>query len=378
MIDLILTEEQKMFRETVRKFGETEVKPIIEELEAEEEFPWPIIKKLGQIGVLGVTIPTEYGGIGGGTVDIVIVMEEGGRASIPIPLTHLGSCRDISQFGNEEQKRRYLPPLATGEMICAFAQTEPGAGSDAVAMKTLAVLEGDHYLLNGAKCFITNAEVAGLFVLVAKTSKEKGAAGISAFIIERNSPGLSIGKKENKMGLHLSPTCEVILENCKVPKGNLLIAEGDAFKKLMDSFNAERCGNAALCLGMAQSAFERALLYAQEREAFGQPIGRFQGIQWIIADMAVMLSAGRLLVYQAAYKMDRGLRAIKDVAMAKLFANEMSQKIINDAMQIHGGYGYMRDYQVERLYRDTRGLAFGGGTPQILRNRIAYEIFKGW
>lgn len=377
MIDLILTEEQKMFRETLRKFGETKVKPVIQELEAKGDFPWPIIKQLGQMGVLGVTIPPEYGGTGGGTVDLVIVMEEGGRTGIPVPLTHLGSCRDISHYGNEEQKRKYLPSLASGEVICAFAQTEPGAGSDAAAMKTSAVLDGDYYLLSGTKCFITNAAVAGLFVLVAKTSKEKGAAGISGFIVERNFPGLSIGKIENKMGLHLMPTCDVILENCKVPKANLFIAEGDAFKKLMDSFNAERCGNAALCLGMAQAAYERALVYAQQREAFGQPIARFQGIQWIVADMAVMLNASRLLLYQAAYRMDQGLRAVKEVAMAKLLANEISQKIINDAMQIHGGYGYMRDYEVERLYRDTRGLAFGGGTPQILRNRIAYEIFKG-
>jgi len=377
MIDSILTEEQKMFRRVLREFAEKEIKPRAQEYAIKKEFPWEIIKKLGKIGALGVTIPLEYGGTQAGVIGVVIVQEETARAGIRAPLTHMGACRNIAEFASHKLKQKYLPPLATGEKIAAYAQTEPWAGSDASAMRTTAELRGDYYYLNGTKCFITNGEVASTFVVLAKTDKSKKGEGISGFIVERDSPGFIIGKREKKMGAETQPTNEIIFENCQVPKENLFVPQGDGFKKMMNSFNGERCGNAAACVGMAQAAFEKALKYSQERETFGQPICKYQGIQWMLADMATQIYAGRLMVYDAAYKLDNGMRAVKESAMAKTYCNEMSQKVINMAMQIHGGYGYMEEYEVERIYRDVRSLAFGGGTPQILRNRVAYEILKG-
>jgi butyryl-CoA dehydrogenase len=243
-------------------------------------------------------------------------------------------------------------------------------------MRTTAVLEGDDYVLNGTKCFISNAEVADVFVVLAKTDPSQRKGGISVFVAEKDSPGLSIGKAEEKMGLDASPTNEVIFDNCIIPKDNLMVSEGEAFKLMMRSFNAERCGNSAACLGMAQRAFERTFAYAQQRETFDRPIIRFQGIQWMFADMATQLEAARLLIYNAAWKLDQKLPAAKEAAIAKCYSNEMAQRVINDAIQIHGGYGYMKEYEVERLWRDVRGLSFGGGTPQILRNRIAAELLR--
>ncbi|UCD57641.1 MAG: acyl-CoA dehydrogenase family protein [Candidatus Hydrogenedentota bacterium] len=376
MIETILTEEQKIFRQTLREFGKRDIEPHLKEYADKKGYPSELAGKLAGIGVMGLTIPEEYGGIGGGTVDVVICMEELCRAGGFAPLTHLGASRAISEYASEGLKRKYLPPLATGEKLGAYAQTEPGAGSDATAMRTTAVLEGDHYVVNGTKCFISNAEVADVFVVLAKTDPSQRKGGISVFIVERDSPGLSVGKAEDKMGLDASPTNEIVFDNCIVPKDNLMVAEGEAFKLMMRSFNAERCGNSAACLGMAERAFERAFAYAQQREAFDRPIIRFQGIQWMFADMATQIEAARLLIYNAAWRIDRKLPSAKEAAMAKCFSNEMAQRVINDAMQIHGGYGYMQEYEVERLWRDARGLAFGGGTPQILRNRIAAELIR--
>jgi alkylation response protein AidB-like acyl-CoA dehydrogenase len=377
MIEAILTEEQKMFRQTLRDFGEKEIKPRVQEYTDKKEFPWDIIRKLAKIGALGVTVPEEYGGTGAGAIGVVLVMEETAKAGIRAPLTHLGACRNISEFASHEQKSKYLPPLASGEKIAAYAQTEPWAGSDATAMRATADLRGDFYYLNGTKCFITNGEVASTFVVLAKTDKTKKGEGISGFIVERDFPGFVVGKREKKMGAETSPTNEIIFENCRVPRQNLFVSQGEGFKKMMGSFNGERCGNSAACLGLARAAFERALRYSQERETFGQPIAKHQGIQWMLADMAIQINAGRLMTYDAAYKLDHGIRAVKECAMAKAYCNEMSQRVINMAMQIHGGYGYMEDYEVERMYRDVRGLAFGGGTPQILRSRVAYELLRG-
>jgi len=377
MIENILTEEQKMFRQTLRDFGEKEIRPRVQEYVDKKEFPWEIVRKLAKLGALGVTIPVVYGGTEAGAMGVVLVMEETARAGMRAPLTHLGACRNISEFAHDGLKQKYLPPLASGEKIAAYAQTEPWAGSDATAMRTTAELKGDFYYLNGTKCFITNGEVASTFVVLAKTDKSKKAEGISAFIVERNFPGFVMGKREKKMGAEVSPTNEIIFENCQVPRENLFVSQGEGFKKMMGSFNGERCGNSGGCVGLAQAAFERALRYSQERETFGKPIGQHQGIQWMIADMAIQIHAGRLMTYDAAYKLDSGVRAVKECAMAKAYCNEMSQKVINMAMQIHGGYGYMEDYEVERMYRDVRGLAFGGGTPQILRSRVAYELSRG-
>jgi alkylation response protein AidB-like acyl-CoA dehydrogenase len=377
MIDALLTDEQKMFRQTLRDFGEKEIRPQVQAYREKKEFPWPIIRKMAELGALGVTIPIAYGGTEAGAMGVVIVLEEVNRAGMSAPLTHMGAARNISEFACHELKQKYLPPLASGEKIAAYAQTEPFAGSDAAAMRTTAELKGDDYYLNGTKCFITNGEVASTFVVLAKTDKNKRGEGISGFIVEREFPGFSIGKREKKMGADMSPTNELIFENCRVPRENLFVSQGEGFKKMMGSFNGERCGNSAACVGLAQAAFERALRYSQERETFGKPIAQHQGIQWMLADMAIQIRAGRLMVYDAAYKLDHGIRAVKECAMTKAYCNEMSQRVVNQAMQIHGGYGYMEDYEVERMYRDVRGLAFGGGTPQMLRSRIAYELNRG-
>jgi alkylation response protein AidB-like acyl-CoA dehydrogenase len=376
MIDAILTDEQKMFRQMLRDFGRREIEPQVAKFANKKEYPAELAAKLAEIGVMGITVPEAYGGTGGGTLDVVICMEELCRAGGFAPLTHLGASRSIAEYADEEIKKKYLPSLARGEKLGAYAQTEPGAGSDATAMRTTAVLEGDHYVLNGTKCFISNAEVADLFVVLAKTDPSQRKGGISVFVVERTAPGLTVGKAEDKMGLDASPTNEVVFDGCIVPKGNRMVEEGEAFKLMMQSFNAERCGNSAACLGMAQRAFDRAFRYAQQREAFDRPLARFQGIQWMFADMATQIEAARLLVYNAAWKLDRKLPAAKEAAMAKCYTNEMAQRVINDAIQIHGGYGYMKEYEVERLWRDVRGLAFGGGTPQILRNRIAAELLR--
>jgi len=378
MLDSILTEEQKLFRQTLREFGKREIEPRLKEYAAKKEYPLELGAKLAKIGVMGLTIPEAYGGMGGGTLEVVLCMEELCHAGGFAPLTHLGACRAISEYGGESIKQRYLPPLARGETLGAYAQTEPMAGSDATGMRTTAVLDGDHYVLNGSKCFISNAEVADIFVVLAKTDPSQRKGGISVFVVEKKTAGLGVGKAEDKMGLDASPTNEIVFDNCVVPKDNLMVHEGEAFKLMMQSFNSERCGNSAACLGMAQRAFDRAFAYAQQREAFERPIIRFQGIQWMFADMATQIEAARLLIYNAAWKIDHKLPAAKEAAMAKCFTNEMAQRVINDAVQIHGGYGYMKEYEVERLWRDARGLAFGGGTPQVLRNRIAAELLRSF
>jgi butyryl-CoA dehydrogenase len=377
MIDTILTDEQKIFRQTLREFGKREIEPRLKEYAGKKAYPSDLGAKLARIGVMGLTIPEAYGGAGGGTLEVVICMEELCHAGGFAPLTHLGACRAISEYADDKVRAKYLPSLAKGDTLGAYAQTEPNAGSDATAMRTTAVLDGDHYVLNGSKCFISNAEVADIFVVLAKTDASQRKGGISVFVVEKEFPGLTVGKAEEKMGLDASPTNEIVFDNCLVPKDNLMVHEGEAFKLMMQSFNAERCGNSAACLGLAQRAFDRAFAYAQQREAFDRAIIRFQGIQWMFADMATQIEAARLLVYNAAWRIDHKLTAAKEAAMAKCFSNEMAQRVINDAVQIHGGYGYMKEYEVERLWRDARGLAFGGGTPQVLRNRIAAELLRG-
>jgi alkylation response protein AidB-like acyl-CoA dehydrogenase len=343
-------------------------------------FPWEQIKLYNKIGLMGLLVPEEYGGMGGKTMELVIAMEELGRAGCFLPpLTHFGAQRCIVHFGTDEQKKKYLPPVAAGDVIAAYGQTEPMAGSDAAAMKTTAMLDGNEYVLNGRKCFITGAPVASTFVVLAKTDPTiaKKALGISAFIVEKGSTGFSTGKPEKKMGSHSVPTSDLIFENCRIPKDNLLVSQGDGFKRLMGSFNVERCGNTAICVGRAEFAFDKALQYSKERETFGKLISQHQGIQWMLAQMAVRIKRARLLLYDAAYKESHGVNVVKDAAMAKMNANEDMVQLISDAMQIFGGYGYMEDYKLEATYRDTRGLAFGGGTPQMLRSRIAAELLRG-
>jgi alkylation response protein AidB-like acyl-CoA dehydrogenase len=377
MIDSLLSEERKMFRETVRRFAETQIMPFVKTWEKQRKYPEEYYKKISEIGFMGLMVPEIYGGMGGSLVDVVILGEEIGRAGVSIPLTHISACcRAIASHGTEEQKSRYLPDMASGKKIGAYCQTEPNAGSDSANMTSFAEMKNGYYFLNGTKNFISNAAIASVFVVLAKTEKEKGSKGISVFIVDRDSPGVSVGKDEEKMGRHCSSMNDVIFEDVKVPVENLLVPAGKGFKEMMVEFNSERCGNSSLCIGMAQGAYERALQYSKDRVQFGRPIADFQGIRWTLAEMAIQIQAARLLVYDAAFKADQGKVIAKEAAMAKKFANEMSIWVVDKAIQLHGGYGYMAEYEVERYYRDVRGWSMGGGTTQICLNRIAYEILK--
>jgi alkylation response protein AidB-like acyl-CoA dehydrogenase len=377
MIESLLSEERKMFRDTVRRFAETQILPNVKTWEKQRRYPEEYYKKISEMGFMGLMVPEKYGGMGGSLIDVVILGEEMGRAGVSIPLTHISACcRAVAQHGNEQQKSRYLPDMASGKKIGAYCQTEPDAGSDSANMTSFAEMKNGTYLLNGRKNFISNAAIASLFVVLAKTEKEKGSKGISVFIVERDFPGVSVGKDEEKMGRHCSSMNDVIFEDVKVPLENLLVPAGKGFKEMMIEFNSERCGNSSLCIGMAQGAYERAVKYCQDRVQFGRPIGDFQGIRWTLAEMAIQIQAARLLVYDAAFKADEGKVIAKEAAMAKKFANEMSIWVADKAIQLHGGYGYMAEYEVERYYRDVRGWSMGGGTTQICLNRIAHEILK--
>ena len=372
-----LTEEQRMFRQVVRRWAKKEIAPNTREWAKAENFR-RYFNALAKEGYLGICVPEEYGGSGGSITDLVILGEELARAGKPIPLTHMSSpAVVIKTFASEDIKKKYLPDLALGEKVFCYAQTEAGAGSDVAAMKSTAVLDGDHYVLNGNKIFISNSAVGDVFIVLAKTDKSlPGTKGISVFIVERGYKGISFGKMEEKMGLNGSPTAEIIMEDCHVPVENMVLPHGDGFKKMINEFNGERIGNTSMCVGFAWGALEKAVEYSQQRVVSGQTLNKFQGLRWMFADMIMQLMAARFLMYNAAHKFTRGEHVAADAAMAKAYANEMSQKVTNDAMQILGGYGYMKDYEIERYYRDARGLAFGGGTTQILRNRIASEIFR--
>ena len=377
MIDMLLSEERKMFRQTARKFAETQIMPLVKLWEKQRKYPDEYYKKISEMGLMGLMVPEKYGGMGGALVDVVILGEEMGRVGVSIPLTHISACcRAIASHGTEEQKNRYLPDMASGKKIGSYCQTEPNAGSDSANMTSFAEMKNGYYLLNGGKNFISNAAIASLFIVLAKTEKGKGSKGISVFIVDRDCPGVSVGKDEEKMGRHCSSLNDVIFEDVKVPAENLLVPAGKGFKEMMIEFNSERCGNSSLCIGMAQGAYERALKYCQERVQFGRPIADFQGIRWTLAEMAIQLEAARLLVYNAAFKADQGKVIAKEAAMAKKFANEMSTWVVDKAIQLHGGYGYMSEYEVERFYRDVRGWSMGGGTTQICLNRIAQEILR--
>ena len=377
MIDTLLSEERKMFKESVRRFAETQVMPFVKTWEKQRRYPEEYYRKISEMGFMGLMVPEQYGGGGGTLVDVVILGEEMGRAGVSIPLTHISACcRAISLHGNEDQKQRYLPDMASGKKIGSYCQTEPNAGSDSGNMTSFAEMKNEYYLLNGTKNFISNADLASVFIVLAKTEKDKGSKGISVFIVDRDSSGVTVGKNEEKMGRHCSGMGDVIFQDVKVPAKNLLVSAGKGFKEMMVEFNSERCGNSSLCIGMAQGAYERALQYCKDRVQFGRPISDFQGIRWTLAEMAIQIQAARLLVYDAAFKADRGKVIAKEAAMAKKFANEMSIWVVDKAIQLHGGYGYMAEYEVERYYRDVRGWSMGGGTTQICLNRIAQEILK--
>ena len=379
-MDLKFTEEHEMMRKMVRDFAEKDVAPLAAELDEKGEVPFENIKTMGRLGLLGLTAPEEYGGCGADTISYVIAIEELSKAcaSTAIVMAVQNSLVNygLTKFGTEEQKQKYLTKLVTGEWIGAFALTEPGAGSDAAAQRTTAVRDGDFYVLNGTKHFITNGGFADVVIVFAMTDKSRGSRGISAFIVEKTFPGFSVGKEENKMGIRGTNTSELIFEDCRVPAENLLGKEGQGFKIAMIALDAGRIGVGAQAVGIAQAAFEAAVEYAKTREQFGGPISRLQAIQWMIADMATRIEAARLLVYNAALKKDSGERFTKEAAMAKLYASETAAFVVDRALQIHGGYGYMKEYPVERYYRDARITRLYEGTSEIQRLVIAHQVLR--
>jgi len=373
-----LTEEQRMIRRMVRDFAEKEIAPRAEEIDATDCFPDDLFRRMGELGILGLPFSEEYGGSGGNYTSLVIALEEVARVSGSMAITldaHTSlCCEPIYLFGTEEQKRKYLAPLACGEKIGAFGLTEPQAGSDAGATRTRAVRKGDEWVINGQKNFITNGSVADTVVITAKTDPEKGTRGISSFIVEKGTPGFQIGRDETKMGLKGSVTSELFFEDCHIPAENLLGKENEGFKQFLVTLDAGRIAISAMAVGLAQGAFEKATAYAKERVQFGQPIAQFQAVQWMIAEMATEIEAARLMVQRAAWLKEQGARFTKEAAMAKLFATEMSERACRKAIQIHGGYGYMREYAVERMYRDQRLCSIGEGTNEIQRLVIARQV----
>ena len=383
-MDLKLTEEQEMVRRMARDFAQREVAPIAAEMDEKGEVPFENIKKMGRLGLLGLTAPEEYGGGGADTVSYVVALEEIAKAcaSTAVVMAVQNSLVNyaLARFGTEEQKRKFLVPLAQGEKIGAYALTEPEAGSDAAAIKTRAVRDGDEYVINGTKHFITNGGFADIVILYATVDPSKGYRGITAFIVEKGTPGFSAGKEENKMGIRATNTCELIFQDCRVPVANRLGDEGQGFKIALSALDAGRIGIGAQAVGIAQAAYEAALEYAKTRVQFGQPIAQLQAIQWMLADMATRIEAARLLVYKAALAKDEaqktGARFSKEAAMAKLFASETAGFVTDCALQIHGGYGYMKDYPLERYYRDARITRIYEGTNEIQRLVIARSILR--
>jgi butyryl-CoA dehydrogenase len=379
-MNFTLTEEQQMLRKMVRDFAKNEVEPTAAERDEEERFDREIFDKMAELGLTGIPWPEEYGGIGSDFVSYVIAVEELSRvcASTGVTLSaHISLASwPIYKFGNEEQKKKYLSQLASGEKLGAYALSEPGAGSDVYSMRTQAKLDGDHYILNGNKVWITNGGVADLYVVFAKTDPEAGSRGVSAFIIEKDTPGFTTGKKEKKLGIRSSPTTELIFEDCKVPKENLLGEEGQGFKIAMMTLDGGRNGIAAQAVGIAQGALDESVSYAKEREQFGKPIATLQGISFKLADMATQIEASRLLTYQAAYLESEGLPYAKASAMAKLYAGDAAMKITTEAVQVHGGYGYTKDYPVERYMRDAKITQIYEGTQEIQRLVIGRMVTK--
>jgi butyryl-CoA dehydrogenase len=379
-MDFELTEEQRMFRRMVRDFAEREIAPRAEEIDATDEFPWDVFHKMGEVGLLGLPFAEEYNGSASDYISMVIALEEVARVSGSMAITldaHTSlCCEPIYLFGTEEQKQKYLAPLARGEKVGAFGLTEPQAGSDAGATRTRAVRDGDEWVINGQKNFITNGSIADVLVITAKTDPDKGTRGISSFIVEKDTPGFEPGRDEKKMGLKGSVTSELFFENCRVPAQNLLGRENEGFRQFLVTLDAGRVAIAAMAVGLAQGAFERALAYAQEREQFGRPIADFQAIQWMLADSATEIDAARLMVYRAAWRKDEGQRFSQEASMAKLFATQVSERVCWRAIQVHGGYGYAREYAVERMYRDQRLCAIGEGTNEIQRLVIARNLLR--
>jgi alkylation response protein AidB-like acyl-CoA dehydrogenase len=380
-MDFELTEEQKMIQQMARDFAANEVRPKAQELDKTERHPAEIVQKLAELNMLGIAIPDSYGGGGADIVSYALALEEisWGCASVGVIMSVNNSlvCDPINTFGTEEQKQKHLTPLASGKKLGCFGLTEPEAGSDAAAQKTVAVLKGDHYVINGKKNFITNGNVADTCVLMAMTDRSKGYKGISSFIVDCKTPGFSVGVVEKKLGIKASGTAELIFEDCRIPKENLLGQEGQGFYVAMNTLDGGRIGIASQALGIARAALEAAVEYAKTRVQFGSPIAKLQAIQWMVADMATELDAARLLTHRAAFRKDHKMKYEKEAAMAKLFASEAASRIATKAIQIHGGYGYIQEYNVERHFRDARITEIYEGTSEIMRLVIANNILKG-
>ncbi|PBB06390.1 acyl-CoA dehydrogenase [Salimicrobium humidisoli] len=378
---MLLTDEQQMMKKMVRDFAENEVAPAIERMEAEDRFPIEVVKKMGELGLMGIPIPEEYGGSEMDFTSYIIAINELSKVSATVGVilsvhTSVGT-NPILYFGTEEQKKKYIPKLASGEYLGAFALTEPGAGSDAASLKTKAVKDGDSYILNGSKAYITNAEAADTFIVFARTNPEESRSkGISAFIVEKDTPGFTVGKVERKMGLHGSSTCAINFEQCRVPKENLLGEEGKGFDVAMANLNTGRIGIAAQALGIAQASLEHAVGYAKEREQFGKPIAKHQGLSFKLSDMATDVEAAKLLVYEAARLQQAQQPCGKEVSMAKLYASRAAVNTSIEAVQVYGGYGYTEDYPVERFFRDAKVCEIYEGTSEIQRMVIGTHLMK--
>ncbi|MFO8192267.1 MAG: acyl-CoA dehydrogenase [Bacillota bacterium] len=379
-MNFTLTEMQEMTRQMVRDFAEKELKPGVEERDEKEIFSRDLFDKMGQLGLTGIPWPEEYGGGGCDFLSYIIAVEELSRVEASAGTTmsaHISLAGwPVYKYGSKEQKKKFLVPMALGEKLGAYALTESTAGTDAAAVQTTAVLEGDKYILNGNKIFTTNAGEAEIYIVFAATDKEKKARGISGFIVEKGAPGLSFGKKERKMGLRSSVTAEMIFENCEVPKENLLGTEGEGFKIAMSTLDGGRNGIAAQAVGIAQGALDEAVSYAKTREQFGRPIASFQAISFMLADMATKIEAARLLTYQAAYLENEGMPYGKASAMAKLYASETAMEVTTNAVQIFGGYGYTKDYPVERFMRDAKITQIYEGTSEVQRLVISRYLLS--
>ena len=378
--NLDLTEEQILIRDTIRDFADKTVRPVVMEFDESQKFPTDIMRQLGEMGFLGILVPEQYGGAGLGYLEYAIVIEELAKVDPSLALSvaaHNGLCTNhLYSFSNEDLREKYLPDLTSGKKFGAWGLTEPSSGSDAGNMRTTAERNGDFYILNGTKSFITHGTVGETSVIMAVTDKDKGKKGISAFIVEKGFEGYICGKKENKLGMRSCDTTQLIFENCKVPVDNLIGNEGEGFIQAMKILEGGRISIASLSLGLAQGAMEAAVQYAGERKQFGKHLSEFQAIQFKLAEMYTNIEAARLLTYKAAVMKDNGVPNTKEAAMAKLFASEIAEKAASDAVQIFGGYGFVKDYPVEKFYRDVKLLTIGEGTSEIQRIVIARDILK--
>jgi butyryl-CoA dehydrogenase len=379
-MNYFLTDDQKMIRDLAAQIAREKIAPIVAELDETGEFPWDVVKTLAQSDLFRVFIPSEYEGLGGGIFEMCIVVEELSRVCGGIALSYAASglgTIPIILFGTEEQKKKYLPRLAAGEILAAFGLTEPNAGSDAAGIKTTAKPDGDSYVLNGTKQWITNGGEASIYTVVALTDPARGVRGSSTILVEKDTPGFTFGKKENKMGIRASATRELVFQDCRVPKTNILGKEGMGFLIAMRTLDQSRPGVASQAVGIAQGALDKALAYAHERHQFGKPISSFQGMQFLLADMATQVEAARALTYAAARSIDSGEKDVSKVsAMAKVFASDTAMKVTTDAVQVFGGYGYMKEYPVEKMMRDAKITQIYEGTNQIQREVIALNLIK--